>query len=555
MILLRTKYFTTFEKLRSQKMKIFSFILFALLFFSCDSSENQNEQPAPKKEFEFKVLDSKFLNKEEMWFPFEKDLQGFSDERYNTLRPYILENDIPTIQKHIGNGIFSYEELSLFFLKRIQLYDRNNDKSLNSIISLNPKVIEEARKFDILLKDGTEKHPIFGMPVLLKDNINTLTIPTTAGAVALIENYTADAYIVKQLKAQGALILGKTNLSEWAYFFCGDCPSGYSALGGQTLNPYGRKYIDTGGSSSGSGVATAVNFAVAAVGTETSGSILSPSSQNAVVGMKPTIGLLSRNGIIPISSTLDTPGPMTKFVVDNAILLSAMTGFDAQDEASYSAENTSEYYLNLNKASLSGKRFGVFNHLLDDSLYVNAVKQMETLGAVIVKIDSENTTLPNFLRLLNLDMQKDLPLYFSDFGNQNLSFRTVDDIIAYNLKDSLNRAPYGQRLFLGVVSDKAGEEEFQAIKDTLFNNGKEFFDQPMKKYRLDGILSINNYHAGYAAVAKYPALTVPMGYDHSNTPKGLTFITLPGGEMELLQWGYAFEKSTLSRKIPSEYTY
>jgi amidase len=534
-------------------MKVFSLILVSLFLFSCNSSEKEEQQPILSNELEFKVLDSQFLNNEEMWKPFEKELHGFSDERYTTLRPYILENDIPTIQNYIADGLFSYEELTLFFLKRIQLYDRNNDKSLNSIISLNPKVVDEARNLDNSLNEGAEKHPIYGMPILLKDNINTLNMPTTAGAVALSENYTEDAQVVKQLKANGALILGKTNLSEWAYFFCGDCPSGYSALGGQTLNPYGRKTIDTGGSSSGSGVATAVNFAVAAVGTETSGSILSPSSQNSVVGMKPTIGLLSRSGIVPISSTLDTPGPITKFVVDNAILLSAMTGFDAQDEASYTTESSSEYYLNLNSTSLSGKRFGVFNHLLVDSLYVNATKQLENLGAEIVKIEAENLALPNFLRLLNLDMQKDLPVYFSNYGNQNLGYSTVDDIIAFNLKDSLNRAPYGQRLFLGVVSDKASEQEFQAIKDTLFGNGRMFFDLPMESNRLDGILSINNYHAGYAAVAKYPALTVPMGYDNLNAPKGLTFITLTGGEIELLQWGYAFEKATSLRKIPQEY--
>ena len=157
---------------------------------------------------------------------------------------------------------------------------------------------------------------------------------TTAGAVALMNNQTDDAFIVKRLKENGALILGKANLSEWAYFFCGECPSGYSAVGGQTLNPYGRKVLDTGGSSSGSAVAVAANLAPVAVGSETSGSILSPSSQNSVVGLKPTVGLLSRGGIIPISSTLDTPGPITRSVVDNAILLSAMAGKDPEDEAS-----------------------------------------------------------------------------------------------------------------------------------------------------------------------------------------------------------------------------
>src|SRR5690606_23680601 len=198
----------------------------------------------------------------------------------------------------------------------------------NSVISLNPKVIEQAKQKDKEFKNKRLKHPIFGMPILLKDNINTADMPTTAGAVVFQNNQTDDAFIVKQLKDKGALILGKANLSEWAYFFCGECPSGYSAIGGQTLNPYGRRVIDTGGSSSGSGVSVAANFCAAAIGSETAGSILSPASQNSVVGLKPTVGLLSRSGIVPISSTLDTPGPITKNVMDNAIVLDAMFGED-----------------------------------------------------------------------------------------------------------------------------------------------------------------------------------------------------------------------------------
>ena len=173
------------------------------------------------------------------------------------------------------------------------------------------------------------------MPIFLKDNINASGMATTAGAVALQNNITDDAFIVKQLKSKGALILGKANLSEWAYFFCGDCPSGYSAIGGQTLNPYGRRIIDTGGSSSGSGVSVAANFCAAAVGSETSGSILSPASQNSAVGLKPTVGLLSRSGIIPISSTLDTAGPITRNVTDNAIMLDAMFGEDISDPKAF----------------------------------------------------------------------------------------------------------------------------------------------------------------------------------------------------------------------------
>src|SRR5690606_185306 len=253
--------------------------------------------------------------------------------------------------------------------------------------------------------------------VLLKDNINTANMPTTAGAIALQNNQTEDAFIVTKLKENGALILGKANLSEWAYFFCGDCPSGYSAVGGQTLNPYGRKILDTGGSSSGSAVAVAANFAPVAVGSETSGSILSPSSQNSLVGLKPTVGVLSRGGIVPISSTLDTPGPITKSVIDNAILLSAMTGKDVDDFASNLNKNSSnDFYTSLSEAPLKGKRFGAIKALMEDSLYVAAVNDLKKAGAEVIEYEAEDISLPNFLRLLNLDMKKDLPEYFKKYG-------------------------------------------------------------------------------------------------------------------------------------------
>ena len=376
---------------------------------------------------------------------------------------------------------------------------------------------------------------------------------TTAGSHALQDNQAEDAFIVKQLKDNGALILGKANLSEWANFFCEGCPNGFSTVGGQTLNPYGRKILDTGGSSSGSGVAVAANFAPVAVGSETSGSILSPSSSNSVVGLKPTIGLLSRGGIVPISSTLDTPGPITRTVIDNAILLDAMTGVDTQDPASVKAgEQNSNYYSGLEKVSLEGKRFGAIKSLMEDSLYVRAINDLKKAGAEIVEYEAEEIDLPNFLRLLNLDMKKDLPVYFKNYGGE-VSYKNVQDVISYNNQDSLNRAPYGQALFLGIVKDTATEKEFAAIKDTLKTNGTRFLEKPMKEHDLDAILSINNYHAGYAAVAKYPAITVPMGYSKENRPMGLTMIGRPFTEEQLLQFAYIFEKNTQRRKTPVNY--
>lgn len=537
-------------------------LLAACAMFACkNNSENDQENLQSTtdstdtvKEMEFKVVDSKYIDNDSLWMPFDKELSAFSEDRYNEVKELVFEKPIPEIQEAVKSGKLSYEDIALFYLTRIKKYDRNNELSLNSVIALNPDLLKEARQKDEDLKNNPDHNLIYGIPVLLKDNIDTEGMPTTAGSAALQQNNTGDAFIVQRLKENGALILGKANLSEWAYFFCGECPSGYSAVGGQTLNPYGRKILDTGGSSSGSGVAVAANFAPVAVGSETSGSILSPSSQNSVVGLKPTIGLLSRGGIVPISSTLDTPGPMTKFVVDNAILLSAMSGTDQKDPASATAAKAAKnYYKNLKEADLTGKRFGAIKALMKDTLYMRAVNDLKNAGAEIVEFEAEDIDLPNFTRLLNLDMKKDLPAYFQDYGG-DVDFENVGDVVEYNNQDSLKRAPYGQALFLGILKDSATPEEFAAIKDTLKRNGTRFFEKPMKEYNLDAVLSINNYHAGYAAVAKYPAITVPMGYSSENhAPEGLTFIGKPFTEQQLLNWAYTFEQTTNRRQTPEDY--
>ena len=556
-------------------MRFSIILLISFLIFSCknpkaespisgkESSEDTiaSSNDSIKDFREFKVLDSKYINNEALWQSFEKDLKDFTEDVYNNLKPLILEQDIPTIQDNILNGKLTYENLVKFYLYRIRKFDRENTLSLNSVISLNPNVINEAKGVDTVKKlygdpnlKEKYKYSVMGMPILLKDNINTHGMPTTAGAVALQNNQTEDAFIVKQLKDKGALILGKANLSEWAYFFCGDCPSGYSAIGGQTLNPYGRRVIDTGGSSSGSGVAVATNFCVAAVGSETSGSILSPSSKNSIVGLKPTIGLVSRSGIVPISSTLDTAGPMAKNVIDTAILLDAIFGIDKTDTKSVNPKWHNNYYSdNLKINNFEGKRFGAVKRLMEDTLYVNAIDVLKQQGAEIIEIEEVEIKRSNFLRLLNLDMKNDLPKYLSNYASKDVEIKSVSDVVEFNKTDSLKMMPYGQRLFIGIIDDEGTDDFLLKIKDTLHNNGKKYFDIPMKEHQLDGFLSINNYHAGFAAVAEYPALTVPMGYTKKGVPEGLTFISKPFSEKRLLQWAYVYEQASKKRKAPKNY--
>ncbi|MBT8284727.1 MAG: amidase [Flavobacteriaceae bacterium] len=556
---------------RIKGIRLLALAVLAMSFWSCkqeassesdvvlwtpynDSAEVAANQDHENSRMRYKLIQSKVLDKNDVFRPLYEEVSAVTNEDYEKLKSLILKQDIPGLQAAVAEGKLTYEEIVLFFLKRIYSYELNNSTTLNTVIALNEKVVEEARLRDKERREG--HHPIYGMPVLLKDNIGTEGMNTTAGALIFQENSAPDAFIVKQLKSRGGLILGKVNLSEWAYYLCDGCPVGYSAYGGQTLNPYGRRVFETGGSSSGSGTSMAAHYAVAAVGTETSGSILSPSSQNSVVGLKPTIGLLSRSGIVPISSTLDTPGPMTRNITDNAILLDAMMGKDLEDKSSVGKDFGKGWYKGLSSNELEGKRFGVFSNLMEgDSIYRQTVEMIRSEGSEIIVLDPPRVPLDGFLSILNLDMKEDLPSYIEQNikNNEAIRVRTVSDIMKYNLQDSLTRIPYGQGRFEAVVSDSTSAEELQTIKKTLEEDTRAFFNTAMDTHDLDAILSINNYHAAYAAAAKYPALTVPMGYKLSGEPISLTFIGRQFEEPKLLRLGAAYEKFSKVRKTPENY--
>ncbi len=555
------------------KMKGLLVTIIITFFFGCKTEKKEIAPPVlwtPYDETEalranedhevdrmrYRLIESKVLDKNEVFNPLYEEVSQMTAGDYRALKPLILEQDIPTIQSHIVSGMLTYEKLVLFYLYRIYHYELNNKTHLNTVIALNPSVVDEARKLDKLNERTTagQRHPIHGIPILLKDNIGASGMPTTAGAIALRDNNASDAFIVRQLKSKGALILGKVNLSEWAYFLCEGCPVGYSAIGGQTLNPYGRMVFETGGSSSGSGTSVAVNYAAAAIGTETSGSILSPSSKNSVVGLKPTVGLLSRSGIVPISSTLDTPGPMTKNVIDNAIVLSAMLGRDEADEKSVVSTETFLDW-NTQTVSLLGKHFGAFRNLMEENdRYRKTIEKMREAGAKVTVFDAPEVPLQGFLSILNIDMRNDLPLYLISQTDKNkVPIRSVADAAQFNAQDSTVRIPYGQAIFTGMLDDTTTVEGLARIKRRLKNNGRHFFDKAMDKHGLDAILSINNYHAGYAAVAEYPALTIPMAYTDAGEPVGLTFIGKPFTENQLLQMAAAVEAMQKIRKLPSDF--
>ncbi|MEM9547201.1 MAG: amidase family protein [Bacteroidota bacterium] len=501
---------------------------------------------------QYKLVQSKFTTKEDVWKYAQRDMGDFSEKDYHRLKPLIYEQDIPTIQNHVKSRKLTYENLVKWYIYRIVKYESNPETSLHSIICLNQNAIRMARYKDA--NKGDNDHPIYGMPVLLKDNINTSGCATTAGAIVLANNQTKDATIVTNLKRNGAIILGKVNLSEWAYYFCDGCPLGYSAVGGQTLNPYGRFIFETGGSSAGSGVVMAANYAAAAVGTETAGSIISPSSQNSLVGLKPTIGVLSRTGIVPISSTLDTPGPMTRTVVDNAILLSAMSGNDRKDRVTMLAPQGIDFISELDYRDMTSLRLGANAVFMQrDSMYRSTVQKLKNAGATIIEYTPAEISLNGFVDILNYDMQRDLPLYFKNETGDAIGEMSVGDVIEYNTMDSLLRAPYGQGRFIATRDDRTPDAVMDSIKNKLEEISRAQFQVHVKEYNLDAILSINNYESAIAALAKFPCLAMPMGYSDKGEPRALTFIGKRFKEKELLQVGRAYEKAFDIRKPPSAY--
>lgn len=494
----------------------------------------------------YQLIQSKVSDRNEMIETITAQLEGFSLDRYIELSPLIIDQDILSLQKHISEGLFTYKDLTQWYLYRIARFESNKELALNAMISVNPNVVAQAEQLD---KNNNDRHPIYGMPIILKDNINTKNMPTTAGAVALLNNQPdEDAEVVKNLKSYGGLVLGKANLSEWANFLCDGCPNGYSAVGGQTLNPYGIREFDTGGSSSGSAAVVAANYAAAAVGSETSGSILSPSSQQSSVGLKPTIGILSQEGIVPISSTLDTPGPISKNIKDNSILFSAMASAESQVSSSKVPWEIET------KNDLQGVRLGAYNSYLKDSLYQNAINDLKKLGAEIVEINPEPMSFEGFSNLLSGDMKIDLENYLTLYASEEVEVSTASEVMQFNLKDSTIRIPYGQARFEGIEDLDLAETELIELRKSLLLSGIDYFEKPMQANNLDAILSINNYNAGQAAAAKYPALTVPMGYDKSGEPKGLTFITKPYQEYDIYSYARLYEEASMQRISPKSYS-
>jgi len=493
----------------------------------------------------------------------------------------IPEWTISELQEKMESGELTARRLAELYMERIATVDKDGP-IVNSVIEVNPDALEIADTLDAERKAGKVRSQLHGVPILIKDNIDTHDrMQTTAGSLALEGNIAAkDAFIVRQLRKAGALILGKTNLSEWANFRGKRSVSGWSSRGGLTRNPYALDRSACG-SSSGSGAAVAANLCAAAVGTETDGSIICPSQTNGIVGIKPTLGLLSRSGIIPIAHSQDTPGPMARTVADAAILLGAMTGVDERDSATRLSRRgkrgVSNYTKFLDREGLAGARIGVARNMVGTNarilkIFDHCIEVMKHLGAVIV----DPAHVPNFdkfgkteLDVLHYEFKSDLNKYLKSLDG-NGRVRSMAEVIKFNEENQDQVMPYfGQEHMLTAqekpsLSDKKYRE---ALAKNHRLTRKEGIDTTMRKHKLDALVvpsggpawmidlvngdSINwdMESTSPAAVAGYPHITVPAGYIFG-LPVGISFFARAWEEPTLIQFAYAFEQATQFRRQP-----
>ncbi|MFJ6003009.1 amidase family protein [Arthrobacter sp. NPDC092385] len=456
---------------------------------------------------------------------------------------------VAEVQAGLASRSFTSETLVQAYLERIDALSINGPH-LNSVRSINPVALADAKVLDAERRKGKVRGPLHGVPVLVKDNIDVVGMPTTAGSVALAGSFpAADAPMITELRNAGAIIIGKTNLTEFANFMTSGMPAGYSSLGGQVLNPYDASQTPSG-SSAGSGSAAAAGLATLTIGTETSGSILSPARANSLVGVKPTVGLASRTGIIPISATQDTAGPMTKSVYDAAVLLGAMTTIDPEDPAT--AANPSDdidFTAGLSDSALVGARLG-YVASNTDPVYTAALEALRVQGAILVPVTVGGTSAPS---ILTFEFERDLNAYLSRLPEE-APMDTLGDIIAYNSAHAPAAVKFGQTLLTESeavdLGDPAQLAQYQAARDTGLAETRAAIDAVLTTNDLDAIVS-NSATTGVGARAGYPSVIVPSGYSETNRrPSGVVFLGTAWSEENLLSFAYDFEQATKAWQSP-----
>ncbi len=472
---------------------------------------------------------------------------------------WIEEETTSTLRRKMDSDILSSTDIVMAYMERIAAYDREGAK-INSILEMNPDALEIAHALDL---ERTQKGPrsvLHGVPVLVKDNIDTRDkMHTSAGSLAMADSFAPeDSFVAKKLREQGAVILGKSNMTEWANFMTQGMPNGYSSRGGQVLNPYGPGRFDVGGSSSGSGAAIAASFAAVAVGTETSGSILSPGAANALVGIKPTVGLVPRTGIIPISHVQDTAGPLARTVTDAAILLSCIAGCDENDPVSLvGPQKPIDYTKYLDTKGLKGVRIGCarvgLEKFPDDRtrIFELSVKALEDAGAIITDISAPERPHWRALALIH-EFKVDLNAYLRRLP-PNASVRSLEEVIRFNAHNPATCLKYGQSVLAEAFATDGTLRDPAYIRSRLYDlrsSREEGIDRLLHENQVDILLFPELLGAGLAARAGYPSITVPAGFDRDGRPVGIMFAGAAFCEHLLITAAYAFEQATEARKPP-----
>ncbi len=487
----------------------------------------------------------------------------------------VQEMTISQMENGFRNHQFTIRQIVQTYIDRIKDIDRSGP-TLNSIIEVNPDALKIADSLDKLLAEGKARGPLFGIPVVLKDNIDTHDkMSTTAGSRALAGSHPLqDSWVAMKLRGAGAIILAKANLSEWANFRCTFSSSGWSGVGGQTRNPY---IIDRNpcGSSSGPGVAVSANLCMFGIGTETNGSIVCPSNANGIVGIKPTVGLISRNGVVPISFTQDTPGPMARTVTDAAIALGTMVGVDPSDSKTLASKGHyyTDYTQFLKLGSIKGKRIGWLTssegiNYKVDTLMHRAVRYLESQGATIVKVKRilQPKVGAESFQVLLYEFKDGLNKYFKSLG-PDAKIKNLKELIAFDKQDSIELKYFDQSLLVKAEAkgDLNSPEYKKDLKLMLEGSRKEGIDRVMKEYHLDAIIAptggpawktdlvngdnFSESSSSPAAISGYPSISVPMGFIQG-LPVGISFFGRAWSEPELISIAYSYEQGTHYRQAP-----
>ncbi|MHB0968470.1 MAG: amidase [Thermoanaerobaculia bacterium] len=491
-------------------------------------------------------------------------------------RSELEELTISEMQAGIESGRFTSKSLVEAYIGRIEAIDKSGPR-LNSIIELNPDAVRIAEELDVERKVRKARGPLHGIPIVIKDNIDTADrMKTSAGSLALADSIAQrDAFVTQRLREAGAVMLGKTNLSEWANFRSTHSSSGWSGRGGQTKNPYALDRNPCG-SSSGSGAAPSANLCAAAIGTETDGSIVCPSNANSLVGIKPTLGLVSRAGIIPIAHSQDTAGPMARSVADAAILLTAIAGVDSRDaKTANAAKHAADYTKFLDPAGLKGARIGVARQFFGfndhvDRLLAASLDALKSAGAILVDpadMETKGKYNDEEFEVLLYEFKADLNAYLAALP-PSVQSRTLADLIRFNEVNKDREMPYfGQEIF--KMAEEKGPLTDKKYRDALAKCRKlsrdEGIDAVVKKHKLDALVAPtggppwptdwvlgDHFSGGFStasAVAGYPHITVPAGYVFG-LPVGLSFFGPAWSEPTLIRFAYAFEQATKFRRAP-----